>query len=94
MKKIFLLFICVLLLTGCSNKSELVCDIGITTVTITIKDGKIINYFDKLDGALDNDDITQLNKAYLQDINTNEDAIAKLRDVIASMGGNCIQDNG
>lgn len=94
MKKIFLLFICVLLLTSCSNKSELVCDIGITTVTITIKDGKIINYFDKLDGALDNDDITQLNKAYLQDINTNEDAIAKLRDVIASMGGNCRQDNG
>lgn len=95
MKKIFLLLVLIvtLSLTGCAKESELICDIGITTVTITLKDGKIINYIDKLDGELESEAVNQLNNAYLQDTTTNDDAMAKLRDVIASMGGICRQDN-
>lgn len=90
MKKILLLImISMLFLTGCSTTEELTCDIGITTVTITIKKGKIISYVDKLDGDLSKEKIDLLNESYLKDINDNNDAINKLRDVIATTGGTC-----
>ncbi len=90
MRKIFLLFIfSILLLTGCSSIEELTCDIGSTTVTVTVKNGKIISYIDKIEGDLDSEGIAQLNESYLKDITSNTDAINKLRDVIATMGGNC-----
>lgn len=90
MRKVFLLFIfSVLLLTGCSSVEKLTCDIGTTTVTVTVKSGQIISYVDKLKGDLDSEKIEQLNEFYLKDITSNTDAINKLRDVIATMGGNC-----
>ena len=90
MRKLFLLFIfSILLLTGCSLEEELTCDISSTTVTVTVKNGKIISYVDKIKGDLDSEGINQLNESYLKDITSNTDAINKLRDVIASIGGNC-----
>jgi len=90
MKKIILLLIfSILLLTGCAAKEELVCDIGSTVVTVTVQKGKIISYIDKIEGELSSEGIKQLNESYLESITNNVDAINKLRDVIATMGGNC-----
>ena len=71
------------------SKEELTCDIGSTTVTVTVKNGKIISYIDKIEGDLDSEGIEQLNESYLKGITNNIDAINTLRDVIATMGGNC-----
>lgn len=90
MKKVFLLILfCILLLTGCSKEEELICDIGTTTVTVTIKEGKIISYVDKIKGELDSEGIKRLNESYLKSVTNNNDALNTLRDVIATMGGNC-----
>jgi len=89
MKKIFLLIIGILLLTGCSTSDKITCDIGNTVVDITLKQGKIINYKDKIKGELTTEEINRLNKSYLNEITNNNDAINKLKDVIAEMGGMC-----
>lgn len=90
MRKILLLVIfSSLLLTGCSTKEELICDMGSTKVTITLNKGKIINYVDKIDGQLSKEEIDLLNESYLKEINNNSEAINKLKDVIAIAGGIC-----
>lgn len=90
MRKILLvLFISICLLTGCSKEEELICDIGSTTVTITVKDGKIIKYVDKIKGESSREDLENMNDEYLKEINNNNDAIEELKNVITIMGGNC-----
>ena len=89
LKLLLVLSIC-LLLVGCgSNKEELKCDMGATTITITIQKGKIISYYDEIEGDLSQDEIDVLNESHLKDITNNQEALDKLRDVIASSGGNC-----
>lgn len=88
--KILLLIICLSLLTGCTSKEDvLTCNIGSTTITITVKNGKIVKYNDKINGDISNEEIDTLNKSYLEDIDNNKDAITKLREVIASNTGDC-----
>lgn len=90
MKKILIiLFVSMFLLTGCSKKEDLICDIGSTTVTITFKNGKIIKYVDKIKGESSKEDLDNMNKEYLKEIDNNKDAINKLREVITIMGGYC-----
>lgn len=90
MKKILIiLFISIVLLTGCSKKEDLICDIGSTTVTITLKKGKIIKYVDKIKGESSKEDLDNMNNEYLREINNNSDAIIKLKEVITIMGGHC-----
>lgn len=90
MKKVFLIILfSAILLTGCSKEEEIICDIGATTVTVTVKNGKIISYNDKVSGDLDAEGIERLNESYLKDIKNNKDAVNELKDVLASMGANC-----
>ncbi len=93
MRKILFLIIVVLLMsivvTGCDKKEDLVCDIGSTTITITLKKGKITRYYDEIKGDSTKEEINLLNKNYLKEIKNNKDAIEALRDVIANNGGSC-----
>ena len=90
MKRILIiLFISMFLLTGCSKEEELICDIGRTTVTITLKNGKITKYVDKIKGESAKEDLDNMNNEYLKQIENNNDAISKLKDVITILGGNC-----
>jgi len=90
MKKILIiLFVSMFLLTGCSKEEDLICDIGSTTVTITLKNGKIIKYVDKIKGEASRKELDNLNKEYLSEFDNNNDAVDKLKDVITIMGGNC-----
>lgn len=90
MKKILIiLFISVVLLTGCTKEENLICDIGNTTVTITLKNGKIIRYFDKVKGESTKEDLDNMNNEYLREIDNNKDAINKLKEVITILGGSC-----
>ena len=77
------------LLTGCSKKEDLICDFGSTTVTITLKNGKIIKYVDKIKGESTKEDLDNMNNEYLKEIYNNSDAIIKLKEVIVVMGGIC-----
>lgn len=88
-KILIILFISMILLTGCSKKEDLICEIGSTTVTITLKKGKIIKYVDKIKGESTNEDLDNMNNEYLKEVNNNKDAINKLREVITIMGGYC-----
>ena len=90
MKKILLiLFISMFLLTGCLKEENLICDIGSTTVTITLKNGKIIKYVDKIKGDSAKEELYNMNNEYLREIDDNNDAIDKLKEVITILGGNC-----
>lgn len=89
MKKIIILFVFVILLTGCGKKEKLVCDLGTTTITITFKSGKIISYYDKITGEISKDNLKELNETYLKNINNNTSAIEKLKEVINEMDGVC-----
>lgn len=90
MKKVLIiLFVNLFLLTGCHKEESLICDIGNTTVTITLKDGKIIKYVDKIKGESTKDDLDNMNNEYLREIDNNKDAITKLKEVIIIMGGSC-----
>lgn len=94
MKKIIIvLFISFIFITGCGNKdkiAELKCEMPTTTITITVDKGKIIKYVDEIRGDISKEEINVLNESYLKDIKDNKEAINKLREVIASTGGDCI----
>lgn len=89
--KVVLIVMISFLLIGCSDYKEdiLECDIGNTVITLTVKNGKIIKYNDKIQGDLKEEEIAVLNNSHLTDIDNNQDALSKLREVIASSGGNC-----
>lgn len=91
--KLLWLVIVMLLLVSCNSKQDkqesLECSIGDTVITITVEKGKIIRYYDKVTGELPSEKIDILNKNHLEDINDNEQAIVRLREVIASSGGDC-----
>ncbi len=92
MKKIIyiiILFNILILTTGCNSKEELNCDIGQTQVTITIKKGQIINYYDKVNGNASKEEIAILNNQYLLNIDTNSKAIELLKEAMANNGGSC-----
>ena len=95
MKKITLImFIVSLFLVGCRKEEEKVkleCELNATTITLTIKDGKIVKYVDKINGEASDKEINVLNDNYLEGIDNNDDAIVKMREVIASNGGDCIK---
>lgn len=76
-------------MTGCSKKEELICDIADTKITVTVKNGKIISYYDEVKGNSSDEDIKILNDSYLEDVNDNSEALSILKDVIAQNGGNC-----
>lgn len=96
MKKIFVLIIILLLVVGCSKKEEkqvvLECEFPNTTITLTIEDGKIIKYVDKIQGEFSVEDIEILNNSYLANISNNNEALNKMKEVIATNGGDCIRD--
>ena len=90
--KVVLVVISILLLLGCSSTPKediLECDMGNTVITLTIREGKIIKYVDKIRGELLQDEIDVLNQSHLQDIEDNKAALTKLRGVIATSGGDC-----
>lgn len=90
--KIAVLLLLSFLLVGCGKKSieeNLVCDIGNTVITVTVQDGKITKYVDKVRGDASSDEIAVLNDSYLKDITNNKDALSKLREVIAENSGDC-----
>lgn len=88
--KIILLIIITFITTGCFNQQEkLECEIGDTNITLTIKDGNIIKYVDKIEGELPQEKIDVLNESYLKSVNNNSEAITKLKEVIATNGGFC-----
>ena len=90
--KIILLLVSALLLTGCGSKEEvLTCDFPNTTITITVRDGKIIKYVDKLTGEASSEEIVIMNEEYLKDVSIN-DAVNKLKEAIANVGGDCIRE--
>lgn len=93
MKKILIiLFISFIFVTGCGKKDntdELKCEMSNTTITITVEKGKIIKYVDKVRGDISKEEINVLNESYLKNIKDNKEAINKLREVIASTGGDC-----
>jgi len=96
MKKIILcMIITLLLLTGCGKKEnnimKLECRLSTTTITLTIEGGKITKYVDKISGEISQSEINLLNENYLSDIDNDKDAISKMREVIASNGGDCKQ---
>ena len=95
MKKVLLFFIvCFLLITGCGKKEEkinLECELTSTTITLTIEKGQITKYVDKISGEISQSEIDVLNESYLKGITDNQDAITKMREVIASNGGDCKQ---
>lgn len=90
--RLSLLLLVSFLLVGCGNKSveeNLVCDIGKSAITVTVKDGQIIKYTDKIRGNASREEIDVLNDSHLKDITNNKDALSKLREVIAESGGDC-----
>lgn len=93
LKKIILsclLIACSLLMTGCGSKStQLTCDIGKTSITITFEKGKITSYYDAITGAAGSKEIENLNDNYLKDVTSNSEALDIMRDVVATNGGNC-----
>ena len=88
---IILLLVSFLFLTGCTTKEELTCEYENTSITITLESGKIIKYVDKITGEASKEAIEIMNNDYLKDINDNEEAIEKLKEVIATTGGDCIK---
>jgi hypothetical protein len=91
-KMLFVLILLMVIITGCGKKEKdkiLICRFPNTTITLTIRDGKIIKYIDDVQGEFSFDKIEQLNDEYLENINDNKDAYIKLREVIASTGGDC-----
>lgn len=88
---IILLLVSFLFLTGCTTKEELTCEYENTSITITLESGKIIKYVDKITGETSKEAIEIMNNDYLKDINDNEEAIEKLKEVIATTGGDCIK---
>jgi len=86
---VILLLISFLFLTGCTTKEELTCEFENTSITITLEYGKIVKYVDKLTGEASEDAIEIMNKDYLKDITDNKEAIKKLKEVIATTGGDC-----
>ena len=82
----------IILITGCKNKQEdkiLVCNFSNTTITLTIRNGKIEKYIDDIQGELSREKIEQLNDEYLKNITDNKEAYIKMREAIASNGGDC-----
>lgn len=88
-KLLLILTVCFLLVGCTSSQEQLKCDIGATTITITVEKGKIISYYDKIEGDLPQEEIDVLNESHLKNITNNQEAMDKLKDVIASSGGNC-----
>jgi len=96
MKKVLTFLVVLLLLTGCSKKEDkqvvLECEFPNTTITITIEKGKIIKYIDKIQGEFSKESIDLLNNSYLSNIDNNSEALTKMKEVIATNGGDCIND--
>ena len=93
MKKIILCLFVLMLLTGCGKKEtmKLECELSATTIVLTIQEGKITKYVDKISGEASNKEIEVLNNSYLSEINDNKKAASKMIEVIASNGGDCKQ---
>ena len=91
-KFLILMFLLLILLTGCKSKQEdkiLTCNFTTTSITLTIRKGQIVKYVDEIQGEFSKDKIEQLNREYLQNIKDNNEAYMILRGVIASTGGDC-----
>ena len=91
-KYIVILVVILLFIVGCSKKEdreELVCEMPATTITLTVQSGKIVKYVDEVQGEFSKEKIKLLNESYLKDVTNTDDAIVKLRGVIASNGGDC-----
>lgn len=97
MKKILIIILGIILITGCTTKKEditkITCTIDETEFTLTITGGKITEYVDKIEGKMESDTLEVYNSDLLVNTKTSEEAKKIMTEEIKNLGGNCVQIN-
>lgn len=88
MKKIFLILLCIFIVTGCTSGEEVTCKINGKEAIFTLKDGIITSY--KLDGkSKRRSEIDEINGEYFTSSTNNDEGKFSLQTYVSSLGGNC-----
>lgn len=89
MKKINILILLILfLITGCIKEDKITCTLGEEKFHLTFEEGRIIKYVDNNGNEQGKDVIDEMN-SYIENIDSNRDAINKIKTVVSGYGGIC-----